>query len=165
MAAVAAARRSTSRTPPTDRVGLHRAAVAYVIRTLRRHGHSVTKHARRGHDLVVDGRTVDIRAARGGEADHEVRVNGRRYKYRYRHLAFNLHRHGRYPTRAPAFWICAGQDGDGSVWRYFIVPERRVRGRLTVDLLTGSHLGRSLLARHEGRWDLLTTKRRLTSLR
>jgi hypothetical protein len=122
----------------TGRHRLHAAACRRVAAGLRSRGHTAEAAGASGHDLVVDGRWgVNVRAARVHLRHHVTRWHGRPYRYDYRQLGFNLHRHG-VPCAFADWWVLV----DATHHTCWIVPGDAMAGRYTVHVAVGRRRNR-----------------------
>lgn len=133
----------------TTRQQLHRDAVAWVRRQLRRHGvrtalsERATANTLYSGDLVADGLTIGVKAARAKPRLHQVQVNGRTYSYRYSEFSWCIHTHAQ--RMHVGVWVLVGLDRGKRV--AFVVPDsafsRKVvrvmaRGRTRLEIYRGA---------------------------
>lgn len=155
-------RSSGARGSYVDRIALHRRAVAAVCRHLQQQGYAVTRISAGGSrlgDLLVGRQRVAVRVGRLIWRRHRVRVNGRRYVYRYQVASFNLGAHGR--LAQPDYFVLLSGTTAEQLRNAIILPRSAWTG-LTASLMlarTGQPR-RSRLYDYVGQWRLLGLARR-----
>jgi hypothetical protein len=105
----------------SDRIALHRHAVAIVTRRARAAGFAVDRvGGHHAHDLLIEDQRIAVRAARIGSRRHRVTVRGKPYTYAYPDLQWTLHAHGT-SVRAHVDTVVFVWRDRGR-WRCYVVP-------------------------------------------
>lgn len=132
---------------------LHATAVRRVAATLRRKGALVRiQPASSAVSLIVDGTFVGVRVATPHRLPHTVTVRGKRYRYTYTRLIWNLHTHAR-RCEGVAVWVLVAPG------RVYVVPAHAVRGK-TVTLHLGRKRSRAAVVAYRDEWGVLVPEGR-----
>lgn len=138
---------------------LHAAGVAYVARALRRRGCPVRTVPNSAVSLEAAGLALGVRVARTRMVAHPVTVAGRRYRYTYPIMHFNLHAHGE-KIHAPDVWVLVAV---GARFRVWVIPAAvlaRCKTAQVLDTPSAQRSTRGRLRAYEGRWDLIVGGRK-----
>ena len=138
------------------RIGLHRAAVRWVMLECWRRGIRFHRGTRVVGDLVLEpkGLAVRVKVARQFPRRHDIKAGGKVYHYRYLTSFFNCGAHGHGHRLKPAFLVFVEVPGH-AVW---VVPSRVLGGVQTFTVHHGQKRRGSRLDRYRERWDLLGGK-------